>query len=752
MGRPLKLIDLYIIRAITPFIFLSLVLLTSVLLIQQANRYAELLFLTGMPVMLAPTVLVNLLPVVLVFTVPMAVMTGILIGFSRMGADSELIAMRASGVGNWNILRPALLIGTLLSIVMVYVGMSLAPRATHGIRRVALKATLKKLESPVEPKIFNTEIPGNVIYVQEGDNVLGQWGRVFIRANSDEGEERLVTARSGRIDSSAEQSELVLTDVVQTTYKTQKQNSQPHIVERISLLRYRFDTGREKLIQKFREGKIELDEMDWAALRQELSRVKGKDVVKGTIVLHRRLSLALSPLVFAVLAVGLGMRLGRRGKAFGAMTAILAMLGYYLLAMGGEHLYRFEILPAFPAMWIANFAALTAGLFLILSSYRLVSGLNLRESLPRLSWKKSSEIKETKIKSSFPALIDRTVFRSLTATYISAFTALVVAFYVFTLFDLWRSMGGSNESGRVILAYLFYLFPFTVVSLVAFLATYALLARRSEAIAWWACGQSIYRLAIPGLVFSLAIGLMVWLIQENIMPRANQKQDSLRVLIRSGVSKTSQPLGRQWLASADGSRIYSYEYDELNGKLISPTVFELDSERVHLARLVSGASGMWDEGGNLHLEDATEMDVISGAARKIRSTKLERSDPKDIFKPTSNKPSQLNARMLREYIEIRKKIGIYDTSLVIALLRKYAEPYNSLVMALIGIPLALSFGKKSAVTALISAVAIGIGFWGLSAGFQQLGLFGLLPPVVAAITPLVFFGAIGLYLFARTQT
>jgi len=66
----------------------------------------------------------------------------------------------------------------------------------------------------VEPRTFNTEIPGYVIYVRDGDKAQGSWARVFIYAQQRDGSTRVVTARSGRIDSSREKSELVLSDAV----------------------------------------------------------------------------------------------------------------------------------------------------------------------------------------------------------------------------------------------------------------------------------------------------------------------------------------------------------------------------------------------------------------------------------------------------------------------------------------------------------------------------------------------------------
>src|SRR5438128_1428962 len=78
--------------------------------------------------------------------------------------------------------------------------------------------------------------------------------------------------------------------------------------------------------------------------------------------------------------------------------------------------------------------------------------------------------------------------------------------------------------------------------------------------------------------------------------------------------------------------------------------------------------------------------------------------------------------------------------------------FTVLVMALIGMPLAIEFGRKSTVIALSSAVVVSLAFWLISGGFQQLGEHALLPPGPAVWTPIVMFACGGLYFISRVRT
>src|ERR1051326_2660207 len=112
-----RLIERYIIRTILPYALIALALLTGILFVQQSGRYFETIFRTTVPAMFLYAIAPALLPTVLSFTVPTALLCGSIIGLGRMGSDSELVAMRAAGVSRSQIVVPVLLIGDRKSVV-----------------------------------------------------------------------------------------------------------------------------------------------------------------------------------------------------------------------------------------------------------------------------------------------------------------------------------------------------------------------------------------------------------------------------------------------------------------------------------------------------------------------------------------------------------------------------------------------------------------------------------------------------------
>jgi lipopolysaccharide export system permease protein len=170
--------------------------------------------------------------------------------------------------------------------------------------------------------------------------------------------------------------------------------------------------------------------------------------------------------------------------------------------------------------------------------------------------------------------------------------------------------------------------------------------------------------------------------------------------------------------------------------------------------VVSGKSAIWSDPTHLKINEAETLTLngMEVARRTEAETSFEDVDSPSVFKPTIDKPSQLSSRDLRSYLDAAKQRGLDVSALAVALQRKYAGPFGIIIMALIGMPLAVSFGRKGTVIALCAAVVVGIAYWALGGGFQQLGSHGLLRPSVAGWSPLVIFTAAGTYLLSRVRT
>ncbi len=786
MGSGRWLIDRYVGRTVSAYLLLVGVFLTGALAAQQAGRLLEALSATDAPGDAVLNILAALLPTLLTLAIPMAVLLAVIIGLSQLGSDSEIIAMQAAGLGLNALARPVLIISAAISLGALFLNLSVAPEAMRSLREIELRAAKYKLESPVEPRTFNTKIPEYVLYIREGDRVKGVWQNVFIFNQQANGKVRLITAREGRIDFakevSGQGSELFLQDAVmlssmpdKTANETAGANStEAWTVDRAGQTRLTFPTNRQDILQRLEKRPFEFDEMTLGELRKLAAGPAGPEQRSAAVQAQKKLALSFGPLVMGLLGVSLGSRVRRGGRGAGLVLGFVALVIYQLVALVGEQLARKGTLPPIAGVWLGPGLATLFSLFWLTSRNRRF-GLRgwLRRLMRKTEAEKGIEANEVKPEptatkrvggrnsrywSSFPAYLDWSALRTLAMVFALTLSLLTFLFLTFTLFELWRFIAPGKEGYLLVARYLFYLLPLTLgqtlpgAGLIAALTAYALMARRLEAVAWWSSGLSAYRLMLPCFIFALALCLGFWWLQERVMPTANITQDTLRAQIK-GSPKGVTPT-RQWLAPSGSTTLYSYSYDETSGALRDVSIYLFAGDQTHLKQVIRAERAIWDGASRLDLQEVEEIQIINGqlSSEKKTALTLPVNAPAEVFKPAADKPSQLSAEDLRGYVKASNGRGETVALLATSLQAKYAAPFGAFALILLGAPLALAFDRRRILNALGAAVLASLVFWILTNVCQQFGVRGILPPVAAAWTPTALFSCLTLYLLSRTRT
>src|SRR5947207_5621807 len=101
----MRILTRYILREVTSHALIGVGVFTFVLFTRDLGRILELVVRASAPLPGVAEIFFFTVPVALTYTIPMGVLIGILIGLSRLAADSEITAMRATGIGVWNFLR-----------------------------------------------------------------------------------------------------------------------------------------------------------------------------------------------------------------------------------------------------------------------------------------------------------------------------------------------------------------------------------------------------------------------------------------------------------------------------------------------------------------------------------------------------------------------------------------------------------------------------------------------------------------------
>src|SRR5436190_7856565 len=139
------------------------------------------------------------LPNVLTFTIPMAVLVGILTGFGRMSSDSEAIAFRASGVSMVRLLVPVLALGVLAFIANFAMSVWIAPTTAARLRELEYQYIAKQVSLEVKPRVFNESLANYVLYVQDAPSEGFNWRGILLADMTQPEQIRVTFARSGAV-------------------------------------------------------------------------------------------------------------------------------------------------------------------------------------------------------------------------------------------------------------------------------------------------------------------------------------------------------------------------------------------------------------------------------------------------------------------------------------------------------------------------------------------------------------------------
>jgi lipopolysaccharide export system permease protein len=300
-----------------------------------------------------------------------------------------------------------------------------------------------------------------------------------------------------------------------------------------------------------------------------------------------------------------------------------------------------------------------------------------------------------------------------------------------------------------------------VATLAATLITLVLLARNSEIVALKGSGVSLFRLARPLLAMGLALTLAMTAVGNLLTPATSAVANRIwEGEVRGRLAETSPAVVEDvWLK--DGLLFERMEsYDEARSLALGLTIIMLD-ESLDLARRLEAARGVFTEGG-LRLFEVREKIYAAPDGSRPSSFTFLGSD--ELFLPGYPSPpaglgrralvssSEMSAPKLAETIRNLQAEGFNPVRQVVDLQFKFSAPFISVIMILVGLP--LGFWRErggSVAVGLVLGLALSFVYMVTQEVSRTMGYAGLLPPLVAAWLPNVFFGLLGMYLFSHLR-
>ena len=362
----MKTLNAYIARSLLLTTLIGIGILTFVMLSANLIKIFELLS-RGVATSVLLRFVLYLLPDMLTFTIPLALLCSAVLVFSRLAANNEITAMRASGISLWQTVSPALLMSIVLSGICLWLHAKAGPECRYLASQLKRTEAVKNPMALIEPGRF-VELPGYVICVgkRQGNNlsdihvcVLGKDGKLS----------QDITANRGTVSINQDERILELA-LEEATIASVDLSGKP---EQSDLGRFASKTFSfplnygEELDKRPLTRKLKYMDISMIFGRIYIDNARGINTTPHYVELHQRLSLALSPFAFLLIGIPFGVRSRRSETSVGLLLCLILALGFYVFLMLADGLkYQSGLHPEF-LVWLPNILYQAGGLWALVA-------------------------------------------------------------------------------------------------------------------------------------------------------------------------------------------------------------------------------------------------------------------------------------------------------------------------------------------------------------------------------------------------
>jgi lipopolysaccharide export system permease protein len=292
-----------------------------------------------------------LIPFVMIYALPIGMLTATLLVFGRFSADQELTAARANGISLVALVKPILLLSVALSLLSAWFNLQVAPECRVAYKRLLETEMLPGTLGALPEDRFIDDFPGFVIYVGKirGTNLSD----IHLYRLKDGEKDLDVRATQGQVSIDPVKKTVQFT-LFEAWLLTRNNKVPPPITDTNGVIiampatnnyvwqptylsEWKPDPLELKKLEKAK-AKIKLSDMSFEQLREEkrLREKQGLDTTPVICRLHQQVAFSFACIGFTLIGIPLGVRAHRRETNINIFIALVLMAIYYGFIILGQ--------------------------------------------------------------------------------------------------------------------------------------------------------------------------------------------------------------------------------------------------------------------------------------------------------------------------------------------------------------------------------------------------------------------------------
>jgi len=337
----------YIFFEMLPSFILGMIVFISIILMFQVLRLTEFALIHGVDLKTISEIVgyicISMLPALF----PMSLLFAIILTYGRLSSDSEIVAMKASGMHMGMILSPAVVLGLLVGILSAQTSFEIAPWGNRQFEVLYSRMGSSKAAVAIKEGTFSEGFFDLVVYANKVDSNQGLLENVFIYDERDASAPLTIIAKRGAI----------VPDPKMPGHNVLLRLEDGDIHRKTTThTKIKFDTYDIRLVDPIQENIREksAQSLTLSELRETLRKpgLNEEDQRTFETEFHKRWAISILCVVFALIGVGLGTTTNRRAaKTSGMILCIGIIIGYWVLYVTFEGMARNGQLPPALAVW-----------------------------------------------------------------------------------------------------------------------------------------------------------------------------------------------------------------------------------------------------------------------------------------------------------------------------------------------------------------------------------------------------------------
>ncbi len=303
-------------------------------------------------------------PNIFLYSLPMSAMMGVIVGFTRLSNDSEILALKSCGTSLYQTVPSVVIVSTVIALLTGYFSIQLIPVSEISLKQLMFTLAKEKIDQGIAEHQFTEALGDLVVYVEKADRKTNEWENVWVSDMRGQEIPAITMATTGKMISDVENMMVTIILYNGSMHRSNKDKSQI-----VNFDRYKINIPLQpptiidgKSVTKLSTGMMTMDQ-----LQQRASEL-GRDTKKGRKMLvqyEKRIVLPFGCLIISLLGLPLGLLGGPGKRAIGVPIGLFFFMFYYILFTLSQTIAESGVLPVEIAMWVPN------GIFLVLTLYCL---------------------------------------------------------------------------------------------------------------------------------------------------------------------------------------------------------------------------------------------------------------------------------------------------------------------------------------------------------------------------------------------